>query len=267
MPNEWDKPAGGDLAATYGDAFFGELEEAVRSSASVVVPLVCRALEPRSVLDVGCGRGAWLRAFLDEGVTEVLGVDGSHIDPETLLVPRAAFLARDLRQPIQLDHRFDLVVSLEVGEHLEPDLAVAFVRSLAGHASQVLFSAAIPYQSGPGHVNEAWQSTWATLFAEHGFVPLDVIRPVVWNDDRVAYWYAQNIVLYVHRPLVDCVSRRFPLTAPMLDVVHPGLYMRMNSARHTPVTPSLRRLLRELPAATRRAFTHRVDRRNPMRES
>ena len=49
-------------------------------SARVVVPLLCDELHPASVVDVGCGAGDWLREFIDNGVTDVLGFDGGQPD-------------------------------------------------------------------------------------------------------------------------------------------------------------------------------------------
>src|SRR4029077_20979056 len=89
------------------------------------------------------------------------------------------------------------VVSLEVAEHLDEAVASEFVASLVTHGAAVLFSAAVPRQGGSGHVNEQWPSYWAARFAHHGYVPIDAVRPAVWTDDRVAYWYAQNMLLYV----------------------------------------------------------------------
>src|ERR1700675_552820 len=34
-------------------------------------------IEPKSVLDVGCGHGAWLKACHELGATQLLGLDGT----------------------------------------------------------------------------------------------------------------------------------------------------------------------------------------------
>src|SRR5262249_58853947 len=113
---------------------------------------------------------------------------------------------------------------LEVGEHLDERAAPTLVASLVAHASAVVFSAAIPKQGGAGHVNERWPSYWAELFAARGYRAIDLIRPLVWNDDRVAFWYAQNIVLYVDQSRPDPAGVA-SVDVPM-DLVHPGLYLR-----------------------------------------
>jgi SAM-dependent methyltransferase len=248
-----------DLERDYDDQFFEDLEDEVRSSASVIVPIVIECLQPTSVLDVGCGRGTWLRAFLDHGVSDIVGVDGPHVDVKQLEIPESAFIARDLREPLALDRRFDLVISLEVAEHLDAELASPFVATLVARAPAVLFSAAIPFQGGAGHVNEAWQSTWAAAFAVHGFRPVDLVRPRVWDDDRVAFWYAQNTLLYVDEASAhDIISTLEGASPTTLDLVHPRLHTRSHTTPAKPAAPlSLSRLLRDLPAASRRALQHR----------
>jgi SAM-dependent methyltransferase len=244
------------LRATYDDAFFSDLESLVEESARVIVPLVCDLLEPTSVLDVGCGRGTWLRIFKKSGVADIFGVDGPHVE-EALEIPASAFRAHDLTTPVVLGRRFDLVVSLEVGEHLPAAVADEFVGSLVAHAPAVLFSAAIPFQDGPGHVHEASQSEWAGRFGAYGYVPVDVVRPAVWNDPRVGFWYAQNTLLYVDSATGERLG--IATTVPLLDVVHPRLLERAYTTRVPKPRPqSLTSLLRQIPSASRRAVRRRL---------
>jgi SAM-dependent methyltransferase len=243
------------LARKYDDAFYLELDREVRSSAEAIVPIVVDRLNPASVLDVGCGRGTWLHVFAAAGVADIFGVDGPHTSIEDLEIPSDLFLPHNLDEPLDIGRRFDLVTCLEVGEHLDEHAAPTLVSSLVAHAPAVLFSAAIPAQGGAGHVNERWPSYWAELFAARGHRAIDLLRPSVWNDDRVAFWYAQNTVLYLDdtRPDPDGVGS---VEVPM-DLVHPQLYLRARE-KPTPAPPSLKRLLRELPGAARRAFSHRL---------
>jgi SAM-dependent methyltransferase len=235
------------------------LADDVRGSAEVIVPIVVDLLRPNSVLDVGCGRGTWLDVFRSAGVTTIVGVDGPHVVPADLEIPADAFVQHDLSVPVQLGRTFDLVVSLEVAEHLDADLAPAFVSSLAAHGPAVLFSAAIPFQGGAGHVNERWPSYWAKLFATHGYIPVDVVRPAVWRNDHVAFWYAQNTLLYVDDETATNIARgsdTHPGSA--LDLVHPALFEREHRARRAQPAPGLRRALRELPRAASRAVKGRA---------
>ncbi len=222
---------------------------AAQRSAREIVPIVLALVRPRSVVDVGCGTGAWLAVFQEYGVPEVLGIDGAHVPPELLEVPADRFLARDLARPLHLEQRFDLVLALEVAEHLPPSCAGTFVESLAGLGPLVLFSAAIPFQGGLHHVNEQWPTYWAGLFAAQGFVPVDCIRPRVWENARVQWWYAQNTLLYAHRdalasnPALRCAYEAS--AGRPLNLVHPRHYLGTADLR----TIGPRRLLAALPGA------------------
>ncbi len=181
----------------YDDAFFAESEADVLRSARVVAPLLLQLVQPRSVLDVGCGRGAWLSVFRDLGIDEVRGLDGEHVNRSRLLIDEPSFVAVDLARPFAIDGTFDLALCLEVVEHLQEAAGRRVVEALAAAAPVVAFSAAIPGQGGTGHVNERWPRYWEDLFASHDFARVEAIRPLVSHDVRVKWWYRQNMTLYV----------------------------------------------------------------------
>src|SRR5688572_29188669 len=180
---------------TYSARFFERLEGGSLRSARAIVPLVVELLGPRSVVDVGCGTGAWLSVFAAAGIADFLGLDGRWVDVEQLAIPKTSFRALDLEQPIDVGRSFDLAVSLEVAEHLPLAAAETFVDSLARLAPAVLFSAAIPFQGGTDHKNEQWQDWWAERFAQRGLHAIDCIRPAVWRVGDGVVWYAQNTLL------------------------------------------------------------------------
>ena len=155
-------------------------------SAKVIVPLVMDLVRPASVVDVGCGTGVWLAQFVEAGVSTWLGLDGDYVNRADLRIDPQTFQAADLAEPQRLDQRFDLAVSLEVGEHLPEEAAAILVGSLVAAAPVVLFSSAIPGQGGNHHINEQWPEYWAELFEQQNYVTADVIRPKVWDNESVA---------------------------------------------------------------------------------
>lgn len=181
----------------YGATFYRYIQEGSTRSAQVIVPLVLDRLKMESVLDVGCGAGAWLTEYRKQGVPVCLGVDGEYVKSSTLLVPPETFIARDIRQLFHLGRSFDLVQCLEVGEHLEPSASRALVANLVNHSDRVLFSAAIPGQGGENHINEQPYEFWRALFAEHGYAPYDFLRPLIRDAAAVESWYRHNVILYV----------------------------------------------------------------------
>jgi SAM-dependent methyltransferase len=212
------------MSQPYTSQFFDAHRDGARRSAEVIVPLVLRFVPARSVVDVGCGQGAWLAVFAEHG-TGAYGVDGDYVDRERLEIPPERFHAHDLTLPLHLPRAFDLAVCLEVAEHLPADAADGFVASLARLAPAVLFSAAAPYQGGEHHVNEQWPAYWARRFAAHDYLPVDCVRRRVWADPKVEWWYAQNTILYVNRERLEsdpALRREHEAAGPAaLALVHP----------------------------------------------
>lgn len=207
----------------YSDAFFDMNKDGSKAAAERVLPWLIERLEPKSIVDFGCGVAAWLETARRHGVSDLLGVEGPWIAGK---VPdEIPILLRDLEQPIVLDRTFDLALCLEVAEHLPANRSAGLVQDLARAAQHVLFSAAVPGQIGVRHINERWPSFWDQLFSEQGFVCLDVVRPVFWNDRVVPCWYRQNVVLYVREDIAEHTARRFgpPLPITLREVVHPEL--------------------------------------------
>lgn len=209
----------------YTPAYFDKFRDSSRASAEIVVPIVKNWFNPGSVIDMGCGLGMWLTVWREEGC-QVRGVDGDWVDRERLAIPRDEFIAHDLSQPFTPDRRYDLAMSLEAADTLPPEAAAPFVHALTAAAPVVLFSAAAPDQPGVNHINCQWPAYWAELFAERGFVAIDTLRGIIWEDARVDWWYRQNIAIYVAR---DQISR-WPEIAAMyregaqpLSLVHPEL--------------------------------------------
>jgi SAM-dependent methyltransferase len=180
----------------YDRGYFLAKQASWSASAEVIVPVVQQLFAARSVVEFGCGTGQWLARFARHGAGEILGLDGAHVPRDLLAIPPQAFMVVDFESFDTLGRRFDLACSLEFAEHLAPRRAEAFVGMLVAAAPVVLFSAAIPGQGGAGHLNERRQSFWAALFAAHGYVAVDCIRPAVWGAPGMDWYYAQNTLIY-----------------------------------------------------------------------
>lgn len=216
----------------YSASFFDGQADGSSASASVVVPIIRALVHPVSVADIGCGVGTWLAEFVRGGVTDVRGYDGGYVDRARLRIDPGLFTAVDLIAGFNPARRFDLALCLEVGEHLPESAARGLVDTLCSCADIVLFSAAIPLQGGTGHLNERPQSWWCGLFRVRGLLAVDAVRPAVWNDDRVAWWYRQNMVLYVSTRVLErdpaLRALRDRTHEAMLDLVHPRLLEKRN---------------------------------------
>jgi SAM-dependent methyltransferase len=196
-------------------------------SAHKVLHLLFETYKPRSVLDVGCGLGTWLSVARELGAETVCGIEGDWLDLKQLRIEQEYVTVRDLELPFNLNRSFDLVISLEVAEHLSPAAASSFIASLIAHGDVILFSAAIPHQGGHNHINEQLPSYWANIFAGYDFIPLDFIRGRIWDDSEILLWIRQNILLFVRRETAvknPAFSEYIVDSAP-LSIVHPDWFI------------------------------------------
>lgn len=196
-------------------------------AAEIVVPIIVEKFKPDSVLDVGCGIGTWLSVFRDFGVKSILGVDGDWVDRSLLrkFIDEENFLNFDLRNELFLGKKFDLVLSLEVAEHIEEEYANNFVKSLVNHGEIIVFSAAIPFQGGENHLNEQWPSYWIEKFAKFQLYPDNSLRSRIWEIKDIEFWYRQNIIVF---------TKEFKKNG-VFDLVHPEHYLQKINALKTKI--------------------------------
>lgn len=194
-------------APTYDAVFYEYQREGALRSARRVTPLLREAISIRSVLDVGCGAGAWLRAHQETGVDDVLGIDGDYVDRSLLVIEPQRFAATDITAPFDLGRTYDLVQCLEVAEHVPAASGPALIDNLVRHGRFILFSAAVPGQGGKGHINERPLDYWRGLFAARGFRAFDFIRPRIVDDRDVEWWYRFNTLFYAHESVASELSK------------------------------------------------------------
>jgi Cyclopropane fatty acid synthase and related methyltransferases len=210
----------------YPTDFYADRRAHTAHAARRILRALPATLRGGRVADIGCGTGTFLAAALELGSSFAHGVEGDWVSPAMLDDPAIAFESRDLEERLT-GPAVDLVLSLEVAEHLSPGRAESFVADLVAMAPAVLFGAAIPGQGGVGHRNEQWPSYWATLFARHGYGAHDVVRPAIWTDEAIPAWYRQNTILYLDAETADALGLS-PVDPPLLDRVHPAFWARAN---------------------------------------
>lgn len=209
---------------SYNEDFFKYEGSTSESAAKIMMPLILDFVQPKSIVDVGCGRGMFLKTAQQLGISNLLGIDG--LWAAQTLIKGIPFQEMDLSNPINVGKTFDLAISLEVAEHLPIEASEKFVKLLTSLSSVVMFSAAIPFQGGQLHVNEQWQSYWMGLFAKEDYVAVDAVRPEIWSNASVLSCYRQNTLVYVLRKSLQ----NYPKLAAkglskIVDVVHPEVYL------------------------------------------
>jgi cyclopropane fatty-acyl-phospholipid synthase-like methyltransferase len=196
------------------------------SSPKILTEMIYEKFKPDSVLDFGCGYGVFLNCFKKLGVKEVLGLDGFWVQKQEInkYLNRDEFLEVNLEEKIELKKKFDLVISLEVAEHINEDKSDIFIENLIKHGDVIIFSAGIPHQPGIKHVNCQWVNYWEKKFNNKGFKVIDYFRPKIWDNDEIVWWYRQNLVLVVPENFnIEDIKA--------LNLVHPENYLNFCNSR------------------------------------
>lgn len=243
----------------YNKQFFKKQSLGSYSSATVIVPILHNLFKPKTVIDVGCGLGIWLKTFQSYNLDNYIGLD-SHSNLDMLVIDKKHFKHVDLNtMDIKNNATWDIAMSLETAEHLQPSAAKQFVKKLVSLSNVVVFSAAIPYQGGRNHINECWQTKWELLFNSYGYKAYDIIRPQIWDNQDVEWWYAQNIIIYVNIQQTTLCNKLDKLHMPaILDIVHPRKYIAAMTYKHV----NFKQVCLVLKAFIKKLFLTRAQRRS-----
>lgn len=190
-----------------------------------IVPILLSLYRPKSVIDVGCGLGTFLKIFKQNGISEIKGLDGKWCKKDLLFqnIDPSEFLEVNMEEPIRMERKYDLAVCLEVAEHLTPNRAQSFVKDLTNLSDFVLFSAAIPRQGGDHHYNEQWLSYWEKYFNDNNYELFDVFKPIIWDNKNIFCWYKQNMVFFIKKGHCPQTIKELPKNT-LQNVIHPELF-------------------------------------------
>ena len=180
--------------STYNWQFYQENQREGLLHAKWFMPLLLKTFDFNSIVDVGCGTGHFLKWCADNGIPDHYGIEGSKYAVNNPLVPGVDLA--DLRFPFEHPRRFDLALSIEVAEHLEPEYADTFVDTLCGLSNTVVMTAAVPGQGGHHHENEKPKEYWIDKFMDRGYFHDNVscgkihdgIAAARSSGEHVAFW-------------------------------------------------------------------------------
>lgn len=152
------------------------------------------------VIDVGCGTGALLQTLRDRGC-EVFGLEYAEAALKYCRARRLNVAKFDLKRDGFYDTRtFDIVISMEVAEHLPEMAADHYVDLLTRFSSIIVFSATPPSEGERDHVNEQPPSYWINKFRQRGFEYAEELSQrwrETWKaSGDVESWYHQNLMIF-----------------------------------------------------------------------
>lgn len=163
-----------DLVARYDSAVYDAkyFQHRRKHKPYAITPALTRCLVTElgpftSALDLGAGPGCHSLALTELGI-ETWAVELSEHAP-VFLLDCVHTLQHDLRQPLDLERKFDLVLCVEVAEHLPESAAGTLCDTITRHCGRlVVFTAAPPGQGGTGHVNCQPLGYWRTRMEARG---------------------------------------------------------------------------------------------------
>lgn len=157
------------------------------------------ALNPRTVLDVGCARGLLVQAFAVQGV-DSRGVDISEHAVASAHPEVADRLSvASATEPIA--GRFDLVTCIEVLEHMSPQDAQRAMDHMTSVTDRILFSSSPGDHDEPTHINTHPTDQWVAWFSERGF-----FRRTDLDMGMIAPW---TVLLERGEPTIHELTQRY----------------------------------------------------------
>jgi SAM-dependent methyltransferase len=239
----------------YDSKFFNYQQTGAINSARAIIPVLQAQLKITSILDVGCGQGAWLKIWKELGCKHINGIDGNYIDRKSLLIQPEEFWGLNLEKPFDLNRKLDFAQCLEVGEHLPKEAANTLIHSIVKHAPIVLFSAAPPGQGGDHHINEQDYEFWRQIFKKHDYLPIDYIRHIISKQPKIEPWYRYNTLLYVSKDQIESLSYKvraclIPDEKPIEDISPKNYKLRKYLVRRIPI-PIATKIAKTKEAAVR----------------
>jgi SAM-dependent methyltransferase len=159
----------------------------------------CIKKKIQSVTDFGCGLGEYL-SKLSPIVNNAIGVEGS--------IPKAAKFEYIIQGDLTTDLKSkaftsDLVISLEVGEHIPAEFMGVYLDNITNHSAKYLITSwAVRGQAGFGHVNCLDNAEIIPEFENRGFKLLEKetekARLII--EDK-AHWFRNTLFIFKNNAL------------------------------------------------------------------
>jgi GT2 family glycosyltransferase/glycosyltransferase involved in cell wall biosynthesis/2-polyprenyl-3-methyl-5-hydroxy-6-metoxy-1,4-benzoquinol methylase len=136
---------------------------------SLIAEKIIKEIHPQKVLEVGCAKGFLVEALRDRKI-DVYGMDLSEYAINEVRADIKKFCkVGSIIDPLQ--QKFDLIVCIEVLEHIAPEFADKAVSNLCAATNDILFSSTPDDEHNePTHLNVQPPEYWAGLFLKNGFL-------------------------------------------------------------------------------------------------
>lgn len=191
------------MAWNYNDEFYLSVGDRGFEASRIVFKILKSFIDPKIIFDYGCGYGIWANYAASQFPSStVVGFDLNSTIAKNKV-------SKELLQNLHYEsinfetHEYsykksNLAICLEVVEHISQDRANLHILRMCQTSEVILFSGAVKGQGGTGHINEQPLEYWVNQFKSHGWIPIDIIRPLIKHNPKIPSYYKNNILLFVH---------------------------------------------------------------------
>jgi SAM-dependent methyltransferase len=209
---------------------------------AAVAERIVMDIQPRRVLDAGCAFGFLVEALRERGI-EAEGIDLSphaieQVHPSIAPYCREGSIVADFRDS------YNLVVAIEVLEHMPVRDGERAIENICGHTADVLFSSSPNDHREPTHVNVQPPEYWAEQFARHGFY-----RDLDYDASFITPWAVRfrKLDLPLHRVVREYERQFARLQLERDEAKSYALEVQQELARHRlPLPEKIRRFARRV---------------------
>jgi 2-polyprenyl-3-methyl-5-hydroxy-6-metoxy-1,4-benzoquinol methylase len=161
------------------------------------IQLLYNHFKPTSVMDIGAANGVHTNSWRKLGCT-TYGVEGTVHFEQYLKTNVDEYIIQDIRQPFYVGKKFDLVISVEVLEHIEKEYIDITINNICAHGD-VLFITANPSEGGHSHVNPQPKEYWIDLFTSRGYTYEEEETKIfsdIYRKEIGTGWYSEYSMIF-----------------------------------------------------------------------
>lgn len=162
---------------------------------------ICKILNGtkiESIGDFGCGPG-WYVAYLRRHGFDAEGYDGNPLVEEisSRFFGSGFYCQRvDLTEELKAEPPFDMVISLEVGEHIPEKYEDVFIQNLTRNSSKyILLSWAVENQAGDGHINCRANEYVISKLRQYGYIHVEAVSAYL-RRKCIHWWFKYSLMFF-----------------------------------------------------------------------
>lgn len=155
----------------------------------------------KSSLDLGAGDGRYSYNLANTG-TDAYAVEGHKWELPQMPTQSVNCITHNLNKPLNLNRNFELVLCIEVAEHLPELSADILCDTISKHCGKLLiFTAAQPGQTGEGHINCQPKQYWIDKLSKRGLFFLQeesTFISINWKSilRKKMSWLYKNVMIF-----------------------------------------------------------------------